>query len=215
MLTIGQRDAAGEHLRAALQMAEELGDLEAQANACRWIARAHELAGEYQPSLEWIDRGLAVLGDRLTPASLELHLISGLIYSRRGEYRNASQQALASLLAAEELGQPSIVARAHNLLGNIDRLRGNIEEATAHYQESMALYREIGNLQGQALAQNSLANALFDLGRWSEADRYYHEAGRTFNQLGNVYNRIFVDNNLGGIALNQGRLDDALLYRCV
>ena len=212
LLTVGQRDAAGEHLRAALQMAEELGDLEAQANACRWIARAHELAGEYQPSLEWIDRGLAVLGDRLTPASLELHLISGLIYSRRGEYRNASQQALASLLAAEELGQPSIVARAHNLLGNIDRLRGNIEEATAHYQESMALYSQIGNLQGQALAQNSLANALFDLGRWSEADRYYHEAGRTFNQLGNVYNRAFVDNNLGGIALNQGRLDDALLY---
>ena len=212
LLTVGQRDAAGEHLRASLQMAEEQGDLEAQANACRWIARAHELAGEYQPSLEWIDRGLAVLGERLTPASLELHLIAGLIHSRRGEYTNARRQALASLLAAEELGQPSIVARAHNLLGTIDRLRGNLDAAAEHFQESLTLYREIGNLQGQALAQNSLANALFDLGRWSEADRYYHEAGRTFNQLGNVYNRVFVDNNLGGIALNQGRLDDALLY---
>jgi tetratricopeptide (TPR) repeat protein len=212
LLTVGQRDAAIEHLRTSLQLAEELGDPEAQANACRWLARAHELRGEYQPALEWIDRGLALLGDTLTPSSLELRLIGGLIYSRQGEYRQASQQALACLLAAEELRQPSIVARAHNLLGTIDRLRGNLADAAEHFQESLAIYREIGNMQGQALAQNSLANALFDLGRWSDADRYYHEAGRIFSQLGNVYNRLLVDNNLGGIALNQGRLDDALHY---
>ena len=212
LLTVGQRDAAFEHLRASLQMADELGDQEAQAHACRWLARAHELRGEYQPALEWIDRGLSVLGDRLTPSSLELHLIGGLIHSRQGEYRKASQQAIASLLAAEELRQPSIVARAHNLLGTIDRLRGNLDEAAEHFQESLTLYQQIGNLQGQALAQNSLANALFDLGRWSEADGYYHRAGQIFSQLGNVYNGLLVDNNLGGIALNQGRLDDALLF---
>ena len=212
LLTVGQRDAAFEHLRASLQMAEELGDQEAQAHACRWLARAHEVRGEYQPALEWIDSGLSVLGDRLTPSSLELHLIGGLIHSRQGEYKKASQQAIASLLAADELGQPSIVARAHNLLGTIDRLRGNLDEAAEHFQESVTLYQQIGNLQGQAVAQNSLANALFDLGRWSEADGYYHRAGQIFSQLGNVYNRVLVDNNLGGIALNQGRLDDALLF---
>jgi tetratricopeptide (TPR) repeat protein len=193
-------------------MAEELGDQETQAHACRWLARAHELRGEYQPALEWIDRGLSVLGDRLTPSSLELHLIGGLIHSRQGEYKKASQQAIASLLAAEELHQPSIVARAHNLLGTIDRLRGNLDEAAEHFQESLTLYQQIGNLQGQALAQNSLANALFDLGRWSEADGYYQRSGQIFSQLGNVYNRLLVDNNLGGIALNQGRLDEALLF---
>ena len=212
LLTVGQRDAAFDHLRASLQMAEELGDQETQAHACRWLARAHELRGEYQPALEWIDRGLSVLGDRLTPSSLELHLIGGLIHSRQGEYKKASQQAIASLLAAEELHQPSIVARAHNLLGTIDRLRGNLDEAAEHFQESLTLYQQIGNLQGQALAQNSLANALFDLGRWSEADGYYQRSGQIFSQLGNVYNRLLVDNNLGGIALNQGRLDEALLF---
>ena len=52
LLTVGQRDTAFEHLRASLQLAEELGDQEAQAHACRWLARAHELGGEYQPALE-------------------------------------------------------------------------------------------------------------------------------------------------------------------
>jgi tetratricopeptide (TPR) repeat protein len=119
---------------------------------------------------------------------------------------------LACLLAAEELQSPSIIARSHNLLGNIDRSRGRIRESAAHIEESLKIYHEIGDLQGQAIAQNSLGNAYFDLGQWNEADRFYRQAGLTLSHLGNIYNRVFVDNNLGGIALNQGRLDDALLY---
>ena len=210
LLNLGQHDEGLEHLRTALELAEEMDDLEAQAQACRWIARVYEVQGQYPPALEWIDRGLAILGDRLTPSALELRLISGLILARQGDYRRASQQALASLLAAEELGEPAIVARAHNLLGIIDRNRGRFNQAISHFEESLSLYREFGNLQGVALAQNSLANAYFDMGEWTAADYNYRQAGKTFSQLGNVYNRVIVDNNIGGIALNQGRLDDAL-----
>jgi len=212
LLTIGQIDDAFEHLRRSLALAESLGDQQAQANACRWLARAHEQRGEFQPALEWIDRGLAVLGDLLTPSSLELRLMAGLIHTRQGEYKLATQQALASMLAAEELGEPSIVARAHTLLGTIDRLRGRLENAGDHFEEALTLYRQIGNLQGEALAENALANALFARGKWSEADTYYRKAGQIFSQLGNNYNRVLVDNNLGGIALNQGRLDEALHF---
>jgi tetratricopeptide (TPR) repeat protein len=143
---------------------------------------------------------------------VELRLMAGLILTRQGDYKRAGQQALACLLAAEEIQAPAIIARSHNLLGNIDRNRGRIRESANHLEESLRLYREIGDLQGQAIAQNSLGNAHFDLGQWTEADRYYRQAGQTLSQLGNIYNRIFIDNNLGGIALNQGRLDDALLY---
>ncbi|HMT20666.1 MAG TPA: tetratricopeptide repeat protein, partial [Promineifilum sp.] len=212
LLTIGRNDEGQEHLLSALALAEELDNPEAQAYVCRWMARAYEVRGQYPPALEWIDRGLAILGDRLTPAALELRLIAGLIFSRRGDYTQAGQQALASMLAAEEINAPSIVARAHNLLGLIDRSRARTHEAADHFEEALALYREIGNLQGQAQAQNSLANVYFDMGRWTDADRFYRQAGQMFSQLGNVYNRVLVDNNLGGIALNQGRLDEALHF---
>ena len=210
LLTIGQYDEGLEHLHTALDLAGEMENPEAQAQACRWIARAYEVRGQYPPALEWIDRGLAILGDRLTPSALELRLISGLILARKGDYRRAGLQALASLLAAGELGEPSIVAKAHNLLGIIDRNRGRFNKAISHFEESLSLYREFGNLQGVALAQNSLANAYFDMGKWTEADYNYRQAGKTFSQLGDIYNRVIVDNNTGGIALNQGRLDDAL-----
>lgn len=207
---LGQHDEGQEHLLIALALAEQMQDPEAQAKACRWIARSFEVRGQYEPALEWIDRGLNILGELLTPSALELRLISGLIFSRKGDYTRASQQALASLLAAEELREPSIVARAHNLLGILDRNRGRFAEAVSHFDESLALYRQSGNLQGQALAQNSLANAYFDMGRWTDADRNYRAAERIFSQLGEIYHRVIVDNNIGGIALNQGRLDDAM-----
>jgi predicted ATPase/class 3 adenylate cyclase len=212
LLTLGEQEEALTRLHAALSLAEQLEDVEAQAHACRWIARSFEFRGQYEPALEWIDRGLSILADRVTPSSLELRLIGGLIYSRRGEYKIATEQALGSLIAAQELGEQSIIARAHNLLGTIYRLRSRLPDSIKHIEEALSLYREIGNLQGQALAQNSLANVYFDLGMWSEAENFYSQAGKIFSQLGNVYNRLLIDNNNGGIALNQGRLDEALHY---
>lgn len=47
------------------------------------------------------------------------------------------------MLAAEEINAPSIVARAHNLLGLIDRSRAKTQDAAAHFEEALALYREM------------------------------------------------------------------------
>lgn len=214
LVNTGQFELATENLQVALSLAEEMSDVDGQAQACRWTARSYELRGQYQVALEWIDRGLAALGNRITPVGLEMQLITGLIHTRQGDYKTASEKALACLLAADELGEISIVARAHNLLGIIDRLRGKSTKAVDHYQEALSLYQQVGNLQGQALSYNQMATAYFDIGQWTDAAHYYQQAGQIFSQLGDVYNRLLIDNNLGGIALNQGRLDDALaLYR--
>lgn len=212
LLTSGQFEPAAEHLHEALAIAEQREDTNSQARACRWIARSHEMRAQYESALEWIDRGLAALGNDVSPEALEMRLISGLIHSRLGNYQTAREQALASLLAGEQLGDQSITARAHNLLGIIDRLRGRLSRGISHFQKALTLYREIENLHGQATAQNQLATAHFDLGNWTEADRYYRQAGQLFSQMGDVYGRLLVDNNLGGIALNQGRLDEALSF---
>lgn len=212
LVNSGQNDAGQEHLLTAFALAGQTGDSEAQASACRWMAKAYEMRGQYEPALEWIDKGLTILGDRLTPSAIELRLISGLIFSRLGDNKRSEQQGLASLQAAEGLGQPRIVARAHNLLGVLDRNRGLANDAVAHFEQAIALYEGLEDLHGRAITQNLIANAYFDMGQWTEADRYYRQAGHIFRQLGIVYDTIFVDNNLGGIALSQGRFDDALQF---
>ncbi len=211
-LNTGQIEPAGDNLRLALALAREMGNDDAEAEACRWIARSFEMRGEYPEALEWIDNGLGALGERLVPASLEMRLLAGLINTRQGNYKEARQQALASLLAASELDATAIVARSHSLIGHLDRLRGNTDSALDHLQEALTLYRTSENLSGQATVLNLLANIYFDSGLWQKAEEFYRQAGQIFSQLGDAYNRSFVDNNRGGIALNQGRLSEALEF---
>lgn len=212
LLNTGQYDPARDNLDKALELARSLDDAAAEAEACRWIARSYEMRGQYQPSLEWIDKGLDALGDALTPSGLEMRLISGLIYTRQGNYTQGRQQALACLLAAGEMNETNIVARSHSLLGLIDGLRGRASSSFDHFEEALTLYRNNGNLRGQAVVLNQTANFYFSVGQWSDAERYYRQAGTIFSQIGDIYNRLLVNNNLGGIALNQGRLDDALAF---
>ncbi len=211
LTTTGQYDRALEHLTQSRTLALERDDADAQARACRWLARLHELRGDYPPALEWIQTGLAALNGRDSAEGAHMRLIAGLINVRQGNADLAIEQCQHALETAQALGEVTAEARAYNLLGVI-QLRRNSAMAFEYFQHSLDLYQRAGDLPGQATAHNLIANAHFGLGRWPEADGEYRRARDLFHQLGDVYNRSFADNNLGGIALNQGRLDQALEF---
>jgi predicted ATPase len=212
LVTIGGYQDASQHLEQALELAQEQGDGDAQARACRWLARLHESRSEYPQALEWIERGLEILAGRETAEAAELSNYAGLVYSRQGDYPQALEHARRGMRIAEKLGATVVLARNHNLLGHLARLRGESAEAVGHFQQALDLYQNAGDIAGQATSQNQIANAYYGLGRWSEAREYFDQARRTFEEIGDVYNRAFVENNLGQITLNQGQVDQALDY---
>ncbi len=210
LTTTGQYDRAQECLNQARELAASLGDVDAQARACRWRARLHELRGEYPPALEWIEHGLAVLAGRETAEAAELRLIAGLIHSRQGENERALSQCQAALQIAESLGGVTVLARANNLLGNLNRLHGKTSAALSYLQRAFDLYRQAGDINGQALTHNLTAIVYMHLSQWPQAERHYRQARDIFHKMGDLYNRAFADNNLGEILLKRGQLDEAL-----
>ena len=201
-------------MEQALALAQTLADGEAQAKACHWMARLYEGRGEYPAALEWVQRGLTVLGKAQTRMTSELLNTAGLIYSRQGDTASALEHAQRSLQIAEQAANLNTQARALNLMGHITRLRGDSAQAIEYFQQAQELYRQAGDINGQALSTNQIANACFGLGRWQEAAHHFGLAREIFNQMGDIYNRAFAENNLGWIALNQGRLDEAVsLYQ--
>ncbi|RMF02247.1 MAG: hypothetical protein D6768_08735, partial [Chloroflexi bacterium] len=212
LTTTGQYDDALAHLLAAYALAQEQNDRNAQARACRWLARIHEYRGEYPPAFEWIERGLGSLAGEETAETAELFLLAGFIHTRQGDYEQALTQCEKSLTLSEKLNEMVVMARSYDLLGLITRLRGNSARAITYSQRAFDLFELAGDLNSQAKTHMNLANAHFDLGQWAKADRHYHEAYKIFYQLGDIYYCAVIDNNLGGIALNQGRLDEALKF---
>jgi predicted ATPase len=212
LVTTGQYDRALQHLQEALALAIEHGDRDAQARACRWLARLHELRGEYPTAFEWIEKGLAALMGRQTTEAAELSLTAGLIHTRQGLYDQALDQSQNSLTIAQQLGEVAVLARSYNLLGHVTRLLGQSALAIEHFQRAFDLYQGAGDISGQALAHNQIANACADMGQWQKAERHYCQAREIFDQVGDVYHRAMADSNLGEIALTHGRLDEALAF---
>lgn len=212
LATLGQYEAALDQLRPALELAQALGDREAEVHACRWIARVYEHRGEYAQALDWLQRGRAALADRPNPKLAELYAIGALISSRQGQYDLAWEQCAASVRLAEELDDPATQAFAYNARAHVALRRGNPLGAIEDNQRALALYEQVGNIQGQALACNGIGNTYSEMGRWLEAERFYRRARGIFIQTGDELHRVFVDNNLGEIARQQGRLDDAQAF---
>jgi predicted ATPase/class 3 adenylate cyclase len=210
LTAICQYEPALAHLHAALALAGQQGDREAQTRACRWIARLYENRAEYAAALDWIRQGLVVLGDQQSSARAEMLAIAGLINMRQGNYEQAIAQGEEAMQVAARLGDKEALAFACNSRAVISVIQANNREAVHYFEKTRALYEETENIYGQAMAENGLANAYFNFGDWGRATAYYRHAGRVFNQTGDIYTLAFVQNNLGGIALNQGRLDDAL-----
>ena len=210
-ITIGHYDQAHEHLEHALDLSEHMQDGRGRVHVCRWMAQMHELTGEYDEALEWIQRGFHILNTQRTPDAAELRLIAGLIYTRRGNYDEAIAQFQNALHIAQYLDETAALARAHNGLGLV-RLRDNNTAAIEHFQQAFILYEQASAIPGQAMSHNLMASAYFDIGEWDQADNHYRQARKIFDQIGDVYHAVFADNNLGEIALYQGRLDEALTF---
>ncbi|MCP4540454.1 MAG: tetratricopeptide repeat protein [Chloroflexi bacterium] len=210
LTTTGQYEHAQEHLDQALSLATERGNQDGQARACRLIARAYELRGEYSPALEWIQRGLDALEGRETAEVAELSLIAGMINTRQGNYDDAMTQCQSAMQLAQKLQEVTALARAYNLLGHITRLRGNSTQAIEHFRQSLDLYRQADHIHGEATTHNLIAYACLYTGQLRDGERHGRLARKIFDQIGDIYNRAFVDNNLGEILLKRGDLDGAL-----
>lgn len=211
-VTTSQYEPAQSHLEEALTLATEHEDDDAQARACRFLARSYELRAEYTPALEWIEKGLTALQERETSEKVELLLMAGLINIRRGEYDKVAELCQRSLEIANQLNATRVLARTYNLLGLLNRRRGNTSRAVECYTESLTLYQLANDIYGQAISHNQIATAYFHIGRWGEAAGHYQQAHAIFSQTGDIYREMSVKNNLGLIAMSQGRLDAALTF---
>jgi tetratricopeptide (TPR) repeat protein len=210
LVSTGQYEAAYVQLEEAISLAQVLGKHASEARACRWFGRAHELRGEYDPALEWLDKGFNLLAHEKSTEEAELALIAGLIKSRQGDYKQALAFCQRSLGVAAQLDDASVRARTFNLMGIIDRRRGRSDTALRRFQQSLDEYEQLGDVYGQATSHNLVANGHFMRAQWNEADHHYRQSLEMFAQIGDSYHQVLVSNNLGGIALKQGRLDQAL-----
>jgi predicted ATPase len=213
LVVTSQYDEAQTHLEKAYTLAHELGDAEAQAHACRWLARAYELRSDYANAFVWIDKGLEALAGWQTAEAVQLFLIAGLIHTRQGNQEKGWEFCQNALTMAQELHELTALARANTLLGHILRSRGEGQTAVGNFQQALDLYEAAGDMNGQATALNQIA-VTYLTSDWQQAEQYFRQARSMYDQMGDIYHRVFAENNLAEILLKRGEVAEAIdLYQ--
>ncbi|HHH41485.1 MAG TPA: tetratricopeptide repeat protein [Chloroflexi bacterium] len=217
LAVVGEYDRALEHYAAARELVESWppGDERARrlADLCRRTAEVYERKSEYDAALQWLQKGLGVLGREEFLEAARIYRLGAGIYHRLGQNDQAiawCQRSLQIASACEDPGKHRTLAHLYFLMAEIYRRYGDLEEAVRYARQSVKAYQALRDLFGASQAYNTLGNVYFELGEWSEAARFYRQGMEIKEKVGDVYGQAVIANNLGEVLLYQGDLEAAL-----
>jgi tetratricopeptide (TPR) repeat protein len=179
-----------------------------KAKACRGMGELFDRE-DPQEALEWLERGLQVLGDASPREAAALRIVAGSIQMGLGEYA-AAQASVEQGLEMLPPGHEHLRIMALIGLGTIHSVQGEMEQGSAHTEQALALSRLVGDRFKMLTALSNLGTDKYFAGDWTGAARDLGQAQEMALELGNVEEQIRLQNNLGTLQTHLGEHDAAL-----
>ncbi|MEO1399857.1 MAG: CHAT domain-containing tetratricopeptide repeat protein [Cyanobacteria bacterium J06635_1] len=212
-IVLGQMIQAGESLRLALTLVQQVGDIPLQAEILGNFGIVYRGQGQYVQAIEVYHQSLGLmrqLGDHRGEAHV-LGLL-GNAHESLGEYEQALDYHGQSLAIAQEAPDDLSEATALNNLGAIQARLGNYAEAIDYYQRSQRLSVARDDFEGLAFAFNNLGSAYHAQGNLQQATEYYQNGLRAAQNLQNQRLEGEILGSLGLIYSDSANLEQALDY---
>jgi DNA-binding SARP family transcriptional activator/tetratricopeptide (TPR) repeat protein len=148
---LGRYDDAHLHLRHALDLSGDSGDVAGQAWTYYVRNLVYGLQGSSADALDSAQQAVARFqaADHRTGQALALTDV-GWHHGRLGHHQRALTLCGEALALHQELDNRPFQAHTWSCLGDIHNDRGDHPQAIACYQEALALFREFGDRYGEA-----------------------------------------------------------------
>jgi serine/threonine protein kinase/tetratricopeptide (TPR) repeat protein len=218
---LGETMAARASYDAALNKVSALPDspavLALKARVCLGLG---ELLQDDTPpeALEWLNRGLNVLGVGKTDARDEaaLFIRKGVVQFTLGHAAPAVE-ALQDGLALLSQEASALRATALNHLGIIALIQGDTAQGRDYLERALEMERQLNNYWGMATIWHNIGFSLEIEGRWAEAAAYFQQEREMAERLGSVNKRYAALLGQGLIELKLGNdaLAEDLLSQCL
>jgi len=197
--------------RERLLLAVQQGERAEEAAARKGLGDVLRLQGEYQASLEELERARDLydaLGDR---RGMSYAIGSqGGIHVSRGAFDEALTCFRQWKAIAEELGDRGGVSKAINAMGNVHRNRAEDEMALECYLQTEQYVREVGDRAGLAGIMHNMGLLYSSQGKYIEAMERYEQALEINRSIGNRQWVTYNLNSMGLVYANLGEYDRAL-----
>jgi tetratricopeptide (TPR) repeat protein len=205
----------------AAERAGELSDGERQAALRRLFdyyrrAAAAAASGSGPEARAWLDAerlnllAVAGAGEPATSPAPELAGTLSRYLDARGYYTDALTLYRLAASASQARSDRAGEARAHNLIGNVQRRLGRYHEALSQHQQALTVFHAIGDRGGEAAALQGLAIVGWRLGRYAEAHDRHDAALVLYQAVGDRVGEGNAHYGLGVVCRRLGRYAEAL-----
>ncbi|GAB4216184.1 MAG: adenylate/guanylate cyclase domain-containing protein [Roseiflexaceae bacterium] len=208
---IGEYDLALARFLAVLELQrDQPSDDDELIRLHHHIARVYEKRAEFDTAFEWVERALALSGDKQSREAVRCLLLGAGLHRRQGRYAQALEWGERARALAEQIGSQREEAHAMKLLGITRLYVGDGQIALELLRNSVQMYQHAQDLVGLADAHNDLANVCYELGIMNEALEHYQSGFDIKYTIGDVYGQAMISNNLGGVFKQQKKLEEAI-----
>jgi predicted ATPase/DNA-binding XRE family transcriptional regulator len=170
-----------------------------------WGIRGHASEG-----MRWYDQ---ILDRRPVPPDVECRALlgTGAMRYTLGEAAHARTAVMRSLALAHQTEDMLMVARAENMLGDIEHSLGNTAAAREHFARGVEQFRMLGLPWGLGNSLTGMAGVVLETGEIAQADALLDEATSVLRQTApwflswTLYFRAF-------LAVERGHADEAIAF---
>ncbi|USX48918.1 BTAD domain-containing putative transcriptional regulator [Lentzea sp. HUAS12] len=178
---------AEEHLREALALMRQIGDLRGEASTLGFLGMIARERRDYDTSMEHFQRGLELMREAGAPSGIAVALHNiGINHAELGQ----NEQALAHMWEAAALVQARGDVREFGVtLNNIAHAHFDAyqdEECLDCMERSLACYRECGDRRGEALALSDFARWRYEMGHLAAAGAMARDVARLCREYMNL-----------------------------
>ena len=160
----GEYDKSLESFEEALEISEQIGDLDKKGTILNNIAFLYEIKGQYEIAIEKFELALQI-DEKLNNflgISNTLHNLGGAYY-KVGNPEKAMEKIKASLEIREQLGYQEGIATSCQWIGEL-LAQKDIEEAIKYGVRAVKIYQQLGLKE----EESSLRNYMKDWGTQSK-----------------------------------------------
>ena len=187
-----------------------------QADLYLLTALVQEKRGAFADGIEWIQRGLDLLGkDEATTELARLYYVGGWLYSRLHKMDEAIEWTQRALWITKEPSDHTgkfVQAIALNNMGTFCLGRSDFVGARKYFHTSLSIAEQIEDLGVQLYIYNSLGTIDIRLGKWLQAETSFARGHSIAQETGDVFEEARLHCNAGLLDLYRGDLDQAM-YR--
>ncbi len=202
-------EAAVADLHAALDWADEHGDIDLGLDISASLWRWWLVSGRLAVGRNWLAKFLALAGPRTDEPAGRALCSAAVLAAENGDYTEAIRAAELAMAIFGPLDLKWRMALTATVLGSANRYLGNHEAARRGFQAAMELREGLGDRRGMSVAINNMALLELDDGNLDRARELFEQSLAIKRELGEQRSIAIGLANLADVLIRTGQWEAA------